>query len=104
MAAVLPITPSTTTASQISVSSSVATSLNLSTSTGVAFPVYVQIQNQDTLNPIFCSDSSSVAISGSHSGFEIAAAAEETFTLPQSEQFYCIAKTASVSAVVIRSQ
>jgi len=100
----LPVTPSTATVSSLSVSSSVVTSLALSMSTGSAFPVFLTIQNQDALDPVFCSDSPSVAVSGANSGFEIAAAAVADFTLPRYEQFYCLAKTAAVQIVLVRSQ
>jgi len=88
----------------ITVSSSVVTPMIVSTDSAIApaLPRVLSIQNQDSGHAIFCSGDSAVAVSGTtHLGWSIAdAGAFRDFTLLGTQQWYCLAVTASVQTVV----
>lgn len=98
---------STTTACvPITVSSSVVTAMQAvvdSTTTAPGLPTTLGIENQDASNPIFCSGNAAVAISGATLGWSIAAAGSRDFTIFGWQQWYCLAKTASVQAEVCKT-
>ena len=101
------VQPSTSTLCvPVTVSHTVVTAMQSvvdSSTTAPGLPTTLNIQNQDASNAIFCSQDSSVAVSGTtHLGYRIALATSQYFTMLGIQQWYCLAATANVQAVVCK--
>ncbi len=99
-AQIVPVSISNTNCALVSVSSTTPTEVVVSTTAVPALSLFASIQNQDATNPVYCSQSASVAISGANTGWKIAFGTSQSFTLPVQEAFYCLAGTAAVNTVI----